>query len=308
MFRTVIATLAVSSLIGCSAQVVDDPVQPSEEQPTSAPQLGDRPSPVDSIVLGGCGGERVANVSAPSAVHDLVVTNEKLAWIGESGVHVLELATQFVELHNDPARHLAAYGSDLTWSTAAVSMNATDVAFVRRTEGSASRLIRVHRSSGGATELANGALVDAVALDASNVWWGVQWTSDVGTSTVFRRRSLGGGEPTEYDALPGVAIKMSANSLHAVALLDGATSVLAELSPNEDRPRVLYQGKIRDFAAIDSDVYFTAGTSIWRVDREGNVATALTSSCAVGAIAATTDSVYFTAWNDEGGAIFRLAR
>jgi hypothetical protein len=305
MVRTIIATFALASLIGCAAPAVIDE---SPEPRPSEPHVADRPSPVEPIALGGCGGERVANLGGPSVVHDLVAGSGKLAWIGESGVHVLDLASQFVELHNEPARHVAAFDGNLTWSTSAVAMNATDVAYVNRSEGSASGLVRVHRSTGATTELANGALSDAVALDASNVWYGVQSTTDVGTSTAFRRMSLGGSDFVEYEALPGVAIKMSANSLHAVALLDGVVPILADLSPSSDAPRVLFQGKIRDFAAIESDVYFTMGASIVRADAGGNIEYVLGSSCEVGAIAATKDSVYFTAWNEEGGAIFRVRR
>jgi hypothetical protein len=321
MLRALVASFVLSLGLGCAA-----PVEPVNEE-LAPPERPLRPLPV---AIDRCGGEPVAQLARPGSVRDLAVADARLAWIAEAntgtpGVHVLDLAARKIELHNDAALHLAVNGADLAWSTSsriafgtsamttegdvrALALDPTHLTYVERFTPTVARLIRRERSSLEASALAEGALADVVAVDGSNAWYAVTATNDSAVSTVFRRVSLAGGAFSEYEALPGTAIKMSASSLRATALLRTGGSLLVDMSPNDEHARTIYQSSdIRDFAVRASDVYFTEGTSVLRFRGDGaTIERVFTGTCAVSAIAASPDAIYYVASNSVGGAIYRL--
>jgi len=312
MLRSILASLVVSSVIGCAFPVeAEAPAPTTEHAPPATPDAS------------GCGGEVIAQLAAPEFVHDLTVAGGRLAWIGAVGfVHTLDLATRRVDLYNTRADRLASYNGELAWasssrviygstaltpqgSVAALTLDATHVTYVERLNLDYARVVRRDRTTLEALSLGDGPLAPVVAVDGNNAWYGVSATSDTGTSSVFRRVSLAGGAPTDYDAVPGTPVKLAANNVGATALL--STSLLVSMSPNDEHPRAIYQGSaVRDFAVDGGTVYFTEGKTVGRSEG-GRVEPLLTSSCEVGAIAADGGSVYFVAWDERGGAIYRYA-
>lgn len=305
MLRSVLGSLALCSCVhGCTVPV-------ESEAPAATP------------IERGCGGEVIAQLAGPEFVHDLTVAGGRLAWIGAVGfVHTLDLTTRRVDLHNSRADHLAAHEGELAWtsrsrviygsaaltpegSVDALTLDATHLTYVERLNLDYARVVRRDRTTLEALSLGDGPLTPVIAVDGSHAWYGVSATSDTGVSSVFRRVSLAGGEPTDYDAVPGTPVKLAANEVGATALL--STSLVVSLSRSDGHARTIYQGSaVRDFAIDGGTVYFTEGKTLGR-SQAGRVEPLLTSTCEVGAVAASGGSVYFVAWDERGGAIYRYA-
>jgi hypothetical protein len=287
------------------------------------------------IPLDVCGGERVAQLDKASTVHDLAFANDKLAWIGEastgvSAVHVLDLATRRVELRNEATLYLTSHDDDFAWASAAritfgtsainsagdvrgLALDATHLTYVEQLGPGRAQVVRRERVSLEAISLGEGQLSPVVAVDGSSAWYAVTGTSDEGQSSTFRRVSLRGGPFTEHGSVRGEPLRLAANSVRAAALVrpepTTTTRLLVDMTADGDRPRTLLQGgALRDFALTNEAIYASSGKSVLRVDGDGSVTDFVHGTCEISAIAATPGDVYFVAWNEGGGAIYRYVR